>query len=377
MAYAGQSLAKIDRKNRILGQSVRHLIKEIRLWLDTIETAGKAEELKARLGSLANVKGNLTKISNIIGASNREFGAREIKMDLLNKYVEAIKEIPVPVVSTSSNQKGEIGEWMTPWVVDFMAYNSQKKAAEMVQTLIDSGKTSQLGKQSIQMSYISSNNGIKEMLESNNKLENITAKGESVTIETRNYTSKADAVFKMHNNGLEDIEFPSVKNYSSFKDITIVDNTTLNRILERSLDPAWAAHYVNTMIAHGDEGTTGANFLSSFRIEAQKSFNALAMYIGLIGYTSTNAASLFIVFNSKAKKVKVFDTYLLLGELLNVQNASNAFSIKTNNGTGTVNLSSGDLLPQNFAVNWQRRIDNIEHYLHSHKIHIAISLKES
>ena len=370
---AAETLSLLDRETEYTYTEIRHLIKEIRRWINIIQqNEGTLEQLEKRANSnVSSIKANLTKILNQKVGLKRKNVDTNINYNLLNRYIQALKEINVPVINTQANQQGELGQWIAPWIQNFLSVESKKKGSQLVDELINIAKNNKRGTSGAYVSFVSGQNNIKKMIQKT-KDEKIT--GKTAQINFKYHTSKADAVINLKS-GLQNIEqLPSIKNYKSFNNLSIVSNTPLSDLLERSLSSEWAAHYANTMIAHADENSQGA-FLSALRQEAQKSFNKLALYVGLIGYNKLDAATLFIVFNNVTKQVKIFDPFLLVQKLMNQNPLGGNFSINSSFGKATANLTKGELLTQNFAKSKEERIKNIEQHLHAHKIHVAISVQ--
>ena len=171
-------------------------------------------------------------------------------------------------------------------------------------------------------------------------MSDISINGKYSKLDFKYHTSKTDATFSWRN-GLSDIEeLASIKNYSSFNGLTIVNNTALDSILSNGGSQEWAAHYVNTMIAHEDDSTNGG-FLNGLRTHAQISFNKLALYTGLLGYSEKQAPTLFIIFNNNSKQVKIYDPYLLLLKLTDENSPFGSFKIESTYGKATAVLSKG------------------------------------
>jgi len=108
---AAETLSLLDRETEYTYTEIRHLIKEIKRWISIIEqNEGSLEELERRANSnISSIKANLTKILNQKVGLKRKNVDTNINYNLLNRYIQALKEINVPVINIQANQQGELG----------------------------------------------------------------------------------------------------------------------------------------------------------------------------------------------------------------------------------------------------------------------------
>lgn len=371
---AGQSLLNIDKNTKLTGTQLRHLIREVNKWIEIIsKNQGTLEQLKERVGykNLSSIKGRMTSLFNTVGLKRKIIEPSQFNYNSLKNIIDAIKEIDVPIINTQANQQGELGEWVTPWIEFFINANAKEAASIAVEELINIAKQKQQGKEGSYIAFENGINGLKKYESETKKLKDMTIQGDYSSLKFKYHTSKTDATFSWKPGLIDQEQLASIKNYSTFKNLSVVNNTPLGDILSMGGNSEWAAHYVNTMITHEDDNKN--NFLSGLRVYARNSLNKLALYVGLLGYSDKNAPTLFIVFNNNIKQVKIFDPYLLLLKLTETASYG-TFKIESTYGKATANLTKGQLLTQHFAETKEARISNIHSYINAHKIHVAISL---
>ena len=394
MARAQAWSGYINDKTKLTRGQFNKIINDMRKWLNSIEKNQNAMlSLQQQTGyagnaqkALSSFRGRLTKLQNMVtGGLGWRYGKdsqatinsilsanNDYGYGLLNKCIYQLAQVQIPAIDTSANQQGLVGEWFAAWIKDFLVAKSNESAQFIKEQMQKSAIAANKGSTGGYYCRFEDNGDLKELSDSQkNKALNKNINGNYSKVKFVYHTSKTDASVEINykTDSYKDIKVEqnfSIKNYKQTNQLSIVNNTPLESILQFSKNQRWAAHWVNVMSPHEDEGKLDAGFLT----QARKSFNEVALYVGLVGYLENNKPTVFLVFNSNTKKVKAFDPILLMNEL--IENKS--FSIITDNGSAKADLSQSGKLFNNWSSTVNNRMNKVIASLHANKVHIKINL---
>lgn len=295
-----------------------------------------------------------------------------IDVDTLNSYINLINKYKFPIVSQyDSTQSGEIGEWMTIWMNAYLGGMSIDTLITNMEQLV---RERQIGKQGSYVMF-EKDKRIQISAQRAKMLNSLKINRGRKTLQFTSHTSKSDVVLFLEQ---EDKSIgtllASVKNYGKSSNLKIMQASPVTSILQASLNNKWAGHYVNTTINHYGEGLKQyATKLNALKEEGDKSFNQLALYIGLIGYSNKYAPDLFISFDYKARKVKVIDIYLLFEKLINQKISGYDYVVYIDGSKAGIQIDKVFLQQQKRATVTDR-MSAIFSKLHSQKVTTKISL---
>lgn len=217
---------------------------------------------------------------------------------------------------------------------------------------------------------------------------------------SENHTNKTDVYIYDYNekDSLTDknITNASIKNYSSYNGLTIVDGTPLYDIMS-GYGESFIAHYGNLLDRHYtaeqkrikepgyQEGLTAIN---NYRLQMQNIVREAAVRVALMGYSndSTDVPELFIVFNSNNENdpVRVFRTGPLLTRLCDdMTERLKSEQSKNNETLSKKSQSLSTRVSYNIPFNMRmpgpkdmpNRYELVKSALQDHKTHLKISVK--
>ena len=132
--------------------------------------------------------------------------------------------------------------------------------------------------------------------------------GKNLNIKIKGHVSKVDVILEWTDEEGKIKNIPlSVKNYNSFKDLTIVDGTPLSTILTYIGGNPHVYHVLNVY--------THANELSEWKNTIDEYVYEYAVITALTGYSIEKMPEMFLVFNNAAKKVRCYNVASLLKKL--------------------------------------------------------------
>lgn len=217
---------------------------------------------------------------------------------------------------------------------------------------------------------------------------------------SENHTNKTDVYIYDYNEegSLTDknITNASIKNYSSYNGLTIVDGTPLYDIMS-GYGESFIAHYGNLLDRHytaeqkriKEPGyQEGLAAINNYRPQMQNIVREAAVRVALMGYSSdkTDMPELFIVFNSNNENdpVRVFRTGPLLTRLCD--DMAERLKSEQSKSNGTFSKKSQSLstrvsynIPFNMRMPGSKDMPNryelVKSALQDHKIHLKVSVK--
>ena len=391
-------LEKIENQTKISLTNLEAIVNELKMRIKELQTsnAGTLSSVKTQLGQdVASFSAILSKLTRIMNTVKTNLKARkasqtgamvsipsddrkgtpdlsEANLQYINKLIDILN---TPIALASANQQGDIGEWIAPMVslmTTAAAADNAKIAKDVtVETLKEIAKVgAQAGAQ-----------GVRIKVDEYGQTQaapvtiNVSAKSPSFGVSCKYHRNKVDAEFTYR--GSKDIEKASIKNYGTYNGLTLVSGTPLYNMLLYSFDAArFSAHYLNVMVDHSDSDI----YFENYRKNAQSCLRMNMLNLALKGYDKSNQPTTFIVFNSKTKDVKCFDTTLLLQDLLaNTYGSKFTLSNIVHNSDDTVSKIETDIsdlkLKQNFNADTpEERMQTLIDSLRQQKLHISISI---
>lgn len=382
---------QIDKETGLTRGQFNKLIREMRTWLDIIQKQQSSmQSLQEKMQfatnnaqkTLSSLRGQLTTLQNqVLSIMGSSYGAQsalklarngQTSISLINNYLNKLKQVEVPTINTQSNQQGIIGESFGSWIRNFLIAKSKGAAKDLVKELEKTANSANQGSSGdyyvkfINEGQLANYSDSQASQQLNKKVE-----GKYFKIKYVYHTSKTDAnaIIQYDTGPYKDMpiqEKLSIKNYQQTNSLSVVTGTPLDDVLQFGKNPAWAAHWTNVMIPHPDESVLDGSLITN----ARKSFNEVALYLGLLGYSEKNKPTVFLVFNSSTQEVKVFDPILLMNELLESKN----FSVISTYGKANADFSNEGKLFNNWSDTVNLRMNNIINSLHANKIHVKVNL---
>lgn len=145
--------------------------------------------------------------------------------------------------------------------------------------------------------------------------------GKDFNIKVKGHVSKIDVILEWKNSEGQIRNIPlSVKNYNSFKDLTIVDGTPLSTILTYIGGDPHVYHVLNVY--------THANELSEWKNMIDKYVYEYAVITALTGYSIEKMPEMFLVFNNTAKQVRCYSVASLLDKLFDKNNNDYTYKVE-------------------------------------------------
>lgn len=390
-----ESLRRLDGQTKMSLTNLEHIVDELKLRLKELQlnNAGSLATIRNQLGddsaTFSKILGKLTRTMNTVKRNMGEarisggkamvmFGDEKKGGDLSQanlQYIQKLIDIlDIPIAAASANQQGDIGEWIAP-MVNLMTTAAAVDGAKDIKNITTEelkkiANAANLGEGGLRISV----DMYGQTSVSSGKIK-AAAESQYYGVSCQYHRNKVDAEFYYKDKNA--IEKASVKNYGSFSGLTIVDNTPLYNMLLYSQDAArFSAHYLNTMVNHLGSDV----YFESYKQQAQDALRINMLNLALKGYDKTSQPTTFIVFNSKAKDVKCFDTTLLLYDLVNnVYNSKITLSNMVHNTDDTVSKIETDFsnmsIEQNLnAPSAEARMQDLIDNLRNQKLHIAISI---
>lgn len=385
------SIKKIDGQTKIQLSNLDKIFAELRARLDYLSknNSGTLTELQQKLNdtqiTFKTLKQKLTRYQKTIyknlGKRASKSGAivmlqrQDVKGVDLVFLTQLIELLDIPIAAASANQQGDVGEWIAPMVNLMTTLTASENTKEIEQISVDMLKEMVIAANQGGGGIYITVDEKGQTRSSETRPIKVNIDGSFVGLETQWHRNKVDAQFYYKDK--QPIEKASIKNYRSFNGLTLVDNTPLYNMLLYADDSArFSAHFLNTMVNHSDND----GYFEGYRRSAQDALRMEMLNLALMGYDKQNQPTTFIVFNNTKKDVKVFDTTLLLMDLINgayssqfnlthmMQNEDGVTSQLETDMSG-INITQ-DLNAETAEIRMQQMIDN----LRTQKLHIAISV---
>ena len=205
------------------------------------------------------------------------------------------------------------------------------------------------------------------------------------SITVNSHRGKIDTMIKYNfGEGLEELNL-SVKNYSSFSDLTLVDGTPLDTIIKYIEISEKKGVLINALINYKNDSIKETDIQAKFlniRKSAKKALKARILQDALQGYGETilnnkskGYADIFVVFNNTEQKVQCISIPYVVAKFLQQEKTSNIkiqlnkTNIEDFSGTEKVLLSHKD--------EQSERLDKIYSAMNKEKIHVSISHLEN
>ena len=281
----------------------------------------------------------------------------------INSIINAIGKFPY--WGSQANQAGIAGEIAASLYQYLILSSAQNVSAELVQNFND--KNSKLFKGTRYEIIDSGTNNLTPL--------NLLVKGKKSSIKIKE-TKMDKAVSKT------DVEISteegkpirmSVKNYASIKGfLTIVNGTPLSKVLHMiDRTSSFEGHYAN-LIAESI-GYKENDIISKYSSKIKDIVIQQSLIKAFEGYSKKNKPTVFVVFGSKEKevKVKVYNMKTLIGNFLDGKGkyyVESKHAIKENNLSDIRNLT----IPQ--GENGDKMTSMAKALFDAHKLHVAINL---
>ena len=332
-------------------------------------------KIKQRLGS---IKYQITKAERVFlfGKKFVDIGEDNVKEinDIISTFHSAQDALALA--------NGDIGEILAKALIQLISQQSDQIASETVKEIIEDAvvTAAEYGAgYNIKIGFDSEGNAVSgEQL-----LKLVDLPNSSITINS--HRGKIDTMIKYNfGDGLEKLNL-SVKNYSSFSGLTLVDGTPLDTIIKYIENSEKKGILINSLInyknSHTEENNIQTKFLN-IRNSAKKALKARILQDALQGYGETilnnesmGYADIFVVFNNTEQKVQCISIPYVVAKFLQQEKTSNIkiqlnkTNIEDFSGTEKVLLSHKD--------EQSERLDKIYSAMNKEKIHVSISYLEN
>ena len=279
----------------------------------------------------------------------------------INSIINAIGKFPY--WGSQANQAGIAGEIAASLYQYLILGSAQDVSVELVQSFND--KNSKLFKGTRYEVIDSGTDNLTPL--------NLLVKGKKSSIKIKE-TKMGKAVSKT------DVEIStkegkpirmSVKNYASIKGfLTIVNGTPLSKVLHViDKTSSFEGHYAN-LIAESI-GYKENDIISEYSSKIKNIVMQQSLIKAFEGYSKKNKPTIFVVFGSKEKEVKVYNMKTLIGNFLDGKGkyyVESKHAIKENNLSNISNLT----IPQ--GENGDKMTSMAKALFDAHKLHVAINL---
>lgn len=251
---------------------------------------------------------------------------------------------------TVHNQRGDLFEWMLPLIKLKSANLSKEELKKAMKNLIGSNN---FGNEYVEIK-------LSDFIENTIQQPSSSVNTDQMEMKIVNVRNRIDVKIQYDIGNGQYKEIPVSAKSVSKKNVKILDETTLQRILLFSQNYNFARHYLN-IITYSDDLNNKASESQIFN--ANKIVKSLIIQLGLQGFDLKNPAELLILHNVKKGKIEVYNIKALIyiiKEKINSQNFNYRNIITGFNEDFTIKQSFQDTV--------EKRLNSILNTIHGTKI---------
>lgn len=373
-----KELKTIDNTRRISKDRLKRIITELQNMLNLIynedqQFKGISEikiKLEQKYQSIESIKTQLLNILNSADIPNVYIKNEAANINFLNDLIDIIGS-NLSMLSSATVQ-GDLGEWIAPWITTF-TMNMDMSADELVKQFIDEAISHQTGGGG---SFVLYRQGeILKESKTKKTLQDIKETNEyGQGVQIRYHVNKTDAEVLLPNeDGFIEYKGMSIKNYSSFSNMSLVSNTPLGTVLDYNASTENLFHLANILVEHNDHPALAEDYQM-----ATDFLKHCILQAALQGYTKENRPHLFMAINSTNKQVRIYDTDFLLAQMIIGEN-KNAGIIGSkinidNKGENYAPALKQDTTYPDTEEQMAARTKNVIEAFKQQKIHVSLSL---
>lgn len=369
-----KELKSIDNTRRISKDRLKRIITELQNMLNLIynedqQFKGISEvkiKLEQKYQSIENINAQLLDILKSADIPKVYIKREAANINFLNDLIEIIGS-NLSMLSSAAVQ-GNLGEWIAPWITSFamnMDITVDDLVAEAISHQTGGGGSFVLYRQGEILKESKTKKALQDIKETNKY-------GQGVQI--RYHVNKTDAEVLLPNeDGFVESKRMSIKNYSDFSNMSLVNNTPLGTVLDYNVNTKNLFHLANIFVEHNDGSALAEDYE-----KATDFLKHCILQAALQGYAKENRPHLFMAINSTHKQVRIYDTDFLLAQMIIGENKAagitgSKIDIGGKGENYTPNLNQDTSYPDTKRAMQERTKSVIEAFKRQ-KIHVSLSL---
>lgn len=330
------------------------------------------KQLRNDVKKIAKKLEDESRVSQIFGKNFINIG--QIDVNKLNRIISIFHSAQDAVALAN----GEIGEILAKALIDLISQRTNEIAEDTIQTAIKNAVTT-ASEYGAGYNIIMGVDNEGKVFSGDEVLKFVDLPNSKITITS--HRSKIDTVITYNfGEGLEKANL-SVKNYSSFSGLTLVDGTPLDTIVKYIEASEKKGILINALINYQDKSDKDFDKarINSIRASAKTALKARILQNALEGYgetildnSSKGYADFFVAFNNKNQTVKCVSIPYVVHKFLEQQKDTSNIKVQLNkvaieNFSGTEAVKLTDTKDQN------ERLNRIYAIMNKEKIHVSIS----